>query len=320
MDEAYRFGRLALKLYDKYKTEVWLCRTSVAFYGCVYNFKYPVDTAIEPLRRAYRLGLGTGDFEYAMLNGKILVRITAEITRLPELERQARDLLSEMDYLDQTLSRSTLTPVVQLILNLMGKADGDPKLLQGEVVDGDIERAKRGINPCMLDWVDYYSMKLAYLFSDYDLAEKHIATTRNLYRHIYASFESADIPFYESLVLLAQARNRKKGFLRRRLYLSQARKCLKIISNFALHSPLNFLGKQYLIQAEFAVVTGNHENAMSNFRSSVLHSRESGSLMMTALANERMGKYLLERGELEMHDRCWRRHTSIMGNGAPWPK
>jgi tetratricopeptide (TPR) repeat protein len=96
---------------------------------------------------------------------------------------------------------------------------------------------------------------------------------------------------------MAQAR--KKNFLRRRMYTSRVRKLLKRVSNLALHSPANFLGKQYLIQAELEVVSKNHQEAMSNFRSAILHTRESRSDMQSALANERFGKYLLEIGDLE---------------------
>lgn len=59
---------LALKMYDLFKTEVWMARISAGFYGSIFNRKHPVRDSIEPLRKAYRVGLRMGDIEYAVVS------------------------------------------------------------------------------------------------------------------------------------------------------------------------------------------------------------------------------------------------------------
>jgi hypothetical protein len=103
--------------------------------------------------------------------------------------------------------------------------------------------------------------------------------------------EAATVLFYESMTLLAQARKGKRGRV------TPVRRRLKRMCHWAKHSPLNFLGKQYLIEAELAVATGDNLSALSKYTSSILLSREGGFLMQEALANERAGKYYLEQGD-----------------------
>ena len=61
IDEGYRWGRLGLKIYDDFKADAWLCRTSAAFYGAIFARKNSLVAAMEPLNHAYRVGLATGD-------------------------------------------------------------------------------------------------------------------------------------------------------------------------------------------------------------------------------------------------------------------
>lgn len=59
-----------MEMYDEFKNEAWLCRVSAAFYGCVCTWKEPVSMSIAPLEHAARVGLGTGDIEFAMVSDK----------------------------------------------------------------------------------------------------------------------------------------------------------------------------------------------------------------------------------------------------------
>jgi predicted ATPase len=71
INAGYRFGRLGIRLYEKFDTKAWLGRVSAAYYGCVHGWKKPIQEALEPLKYAHRVGLETGDIEFAMLNSNI---------------------------------------------------------------------------------------------------------------------------------------------------------------------------------------------------------------------------------------------------------
>jgi len=68
IDDGFRFGELAMKNNVVFKHQVWMVRTYAGFYGAIYCRKYNVRGALEPLQTAYRVGMRTGDIEYAVVS------------------------------------------------------------------------------------------------------------------------------------------------------------------------------------------------------------------------------------------------------------
>jgi len=181
----------------------------------------------------------------------------------------------------------------QATLNFMGRSEGDPKLIWGELIDADYAKALEGKNPKFLHWTQFYAMQLAYFFGDYDLAGQHADSCYQflLDGRSNGAYTSACALFYLSLVRLALARKGR----RRRKNLAFVRQHLKKLRIWAAHSPENYLGKQMLIQAELESLRGNHLNALTFYRSAILHCRDSKFSALEALANESLGRYFLER-------------------------
>ena len=216
-----------------------------------------------------------------------------EINTLPYLESQISEFASQAEFYGQSLTLVMLKPLWQQALNLMGKVPGDPKILQGKLIDEDVEKAKTGNNPHFMLWIRFAQMQLAYFFGDYDLAEKYLDAAPEIYMNSSGAMDCAVTLVYECLVLLELARAGKRR-LRRILYV---RRRLKRLRLWAMHSPLNFLGKQFLLEAELASVRGDRQKARSHFRSAILHSREGGFWMEEAVSNERLGRHYLESNE-----------------------
>lgn len=114
VEEGYRFGKLSLQIYDSYQTDAWLGRLSAAHWGCISSWIDPADVALEPLRRAYVVGLGTGDIEMAMLNACIYCWNSREILSMPELEREISELASRMKFLGQAAALDIMRPLWQM--------------------------------------------------------------------------------------------------------------------------------------------------------------------------------------------------------------
>jgi hypothetical protein len=57
-----------MQMYSEFTNEAWLCRVSAVYYGCICPWKEPVQVTFEPLTRAYHVGMGTGDIEYAVVS------------------------------------------------------------------------------------------------------------------------------------------------------------------------------------------------------------------------------------------------------------
>ena len=176
--------------------------------------------------------------------------------------------------------------------NFMGLAKGDPKVLTGSIMNQDALTAEVAETcPGLIVWIRCYCMILAYVFGDFDTAESFSDTAHEIYDYSYGAMDAAFILFFETMALLAQAQKGKRGRV------AAVRKRLKLLRHWSKFSPLNFLGKQYLVEAELAIVTGDHLAVLSKYTSSILLSREEGFLMQEALANERAGKYFFGRGD-----------------------
>ena len=213
------------------------------------------------------------------LNASMTCWNFVEVLRLPVLVRQISEILQRAEFLGQGLTESLLRPILSMCKRFC-EPDGSQQVVLVED-DG---------NPVTLVWKRFYAMKQAYLFGDYRLAESFSDTTCHIYGQGYGGSDVAYTMFYESLALLAQAR---RG-VRRRRHAATVHRHLKRMKFWASHSPVNFLGKQLLMEAELAAVKGNRLTALEKYRSSILHSRELGSDLQEALCNERLARYFLE--------------------------
>jgi len=67
IDQAFRFGQLALKLQDIGNRLEYLPRVHTLYYGFIHGWKKPAKEALHPLLRAHAIGVTTGDLEFANL-------------------------------------------------------------------------------------------------------------------------------------------------------------------------------------------------------------------------------------------------------------
>jgi len=215
------------------------------------------------------------------------------------LDRRIRELASETKHHGQELTLALLKPFWQFMHNVQGRATNDPKELKGDLIDEDMLSGK---DPHFRSWARFYIMLLAYLFSDFDRAEKYSDTCCDLYGTASGSLDIAYALFYECLVLLAQARRGK----RKRRHMAYVRRRVNLLRRWSVHSPSNFLGRQMLLEAELAALAGKHAKALTCYRSSVLHLKEAGFLLPCAIANELLGRYLLASNDAESAGRCLR--------------
>jgi hypothetical protein len=143
----------------------------------------------------------------------------------------------------------------------------------------------RHANPSVVHWSRFHSMHLAYCFGDYDLAEEFAVGSHNIYDNNFGAMDTSVVLFYECIVLLATARKGDRKIMR------YVRRLHKRLQDWAIKCPSNFLGKQYFIEAEIAMVKGGPLKSIAKYYSAILHSREGGFIVQEALANERMRDY-----------------------------
>jgi hypothetical protein len=119
--------------------------------------------------------------------------------------------------------------------------------------------------------------------------------------------------FFDALINIAQARKSESN---RQAPLAEKR--LKRLQYWAKHAPINFLGKQFLVEAELAWLHGDTHTAYSKYICAIALSREGGFIMQTALANERLVKFLVDQNDTETAGFHLREALSLYAKwGAP---
>ena len=248
----------------------------------------------EPLKNAHRVALETGDIDFAMLNANIYCWESFDISTLPKLEKIISGFSNRMEVYGHESILMMIKPLWQMVHNFMGKADGDPKVLTGEIMEQEytIQYAREN-NKTLLIWSHFYRLLLAYMFGDFESAEVHASLCRCVESNPFGSSDRVLLVFYDGLVALAQEK-------KTRARLQVARRCIKTFKAWAKQCPENFLGKQFFLEAELAAATGDHKRAHSKYTSAISLSREGGYVLQHALANERAGKYFLMQGAEEV--------------------
>lgn len=293
--EGYQFGQMSISIFERFKAKVWLVRLSAAYYGCVHPWRKPLKDVLAPLKHAYRLGLETGDLEFSMLSFYFYSVSILEISPLSDLDAELSDFLERMDFFNSKLSSLPIgKPLRQFVHNLMGRSaeGGDTRTVGDQIMDKDDAGDVAVKTQKMIFWTRFYEMIFCYLFGDYEKAEALSKHCHALVDYPFASIDVAMLLFFETLTLSTQLNLKgKQG----RMSLIKQR--LERIQYWARHSPYNFLGKQFLLEAELAAVEGDHGSAFAKYVCAISLSKEGGSILLEALANERAGKYFNGLGQ-----------------------
>jgi histidine kinase len=279
-------------MFEKFQGQTWLVRLTAAYYGSVHPWKRPFLETLAPLKRAHEAGLESGDIEFSILSLNFNFWSQFEYGPLPELEREIRDAVNLMDLHGQLSMRILIAGVWQTMLNLMGSSSGDVCVISGDAMDARTLKHWQDPRGGLHVWINYLRMVLCYLFGRYDEASDHAAGCQELIKKDFATIGVCSVVLYETLTNLALERStRKRG--RMKVISHRIRKMKK----WAQHSPYNFSGMQFLLEAELAALRGDKNGALYKYVCAGLVNKQVGALQLAALSNERLGKFYLEQSQ-----------------------
>jgi hypothetical protein len=295
VEEANRYGVLGLQLLDKFNAIEYLPRVYMAFYGCILPWKKPIRGALEPLLQAYRVGIQTGDKEFASLSFFTYCYLAME-SGMP-IDKIDKEWTAAQGTMTSNRQLSLLRQAIahkQALHHYMGLSD--PLISKGDLMDWDeeIRLAKEKGNENTHQIVHSLRMNVAYIFNDYELANSLAMVVVKGIEKMPATFEQINALFFSSMVALAMAAKGKQY----RRNVRWTKKTIKKFKRYARHCPDNFLEKLYLLEAELARVRGHNEKARDKYKSAIAYAANSGSLFMHALANERAARFFVARDDL----------------------
>jgi len=296
IDEAFRFGELGIALLERYEAMEYLPRVYAAFYGCIWSWKRPLKGVLEPLLRAHRVGMQTGDVEFASLCANLYCFHAAESGVPLNIIHQEwsgfRELM--LSNRQHSLLRMSM-PTVQAVHHYMGLSE-DPLSTKGDLMDYDeaLEEALKMGNTTSALGIRACRMEVAYVFNHSDLAAELADTLLKDMWQMPPSFDQIPVFFFAGMVAAAMVAKGKSA----RRNMKTTKKILKFLRRWATSTPHNCLDKLFLLEAQIASVTGKNAKAYEKYTCSIALAKDSGFLFMHAFANEHAGRHLYQLGDL----------------------
>ena len=292
-DVAFRYGELGLELLDMFQVREYLPRVYAAYYACIFPWKHHLPDSLDHLRHAQRVGMQTGDVEFACLCANLWGYIAMD-TDIPldDIENHWTAFQTTMKSRRQkSILRMSVTSL-QAIQYLQGK-DVDfaetEQMLQYSI-DNHMASTRNGIL-----WTE---AKTAYLFNNLFRADE-IAADASFSKNVHSlppTCEFIQCAFLNGMIALAMATQKRhdckvRPKRTRKEYIALGKRMIKHIKKYALWAPINFVDKQILLEAELAAVEGRHDQAMQHFTCAIALSKVSRNIFIQGLSNERAGRY-----------------------------
>jgi len=248
-----------------------------------------------PLQSAHRVGMETGDIEFATMCAAVPTWTKYEYQSLVHLHKELASLRERMVMYRQVSFDLVTRPIHQSVLNMIGlSADkAEPTILRGEAYSEEVERKIENDNMTMVrDWSVCHEMILCCLFGEYQRAYDRAPLCRNLLHRHSGPMGASIAIFYSGFAYVAYARQQKEERGKRIWFAARrARKLSRELKRWSVHGPHNFLGKHLLLEAELAALSG-HKSAHPKYIAAIGALREGRLLAQLALAHERLAFYL----------------------------
>ena len=330
IESGYKFGKLALKLLEKFDTREIQCRVYNKFYSFILHWKESVRKTVEPLRQTIQIGLETGELEfacYAAVNYCANLSLIGE--PLESVRQQHQHYLNLIGSLKQEFQLYYTKIWGQFVLNLMGEAT-EKTQLTGDIFDEAQMLPVLVENNNVSSLYCFYLTKaiLNYLFKDYAEAAKAGDLAEQNEPGVVGLFPVSQNPFYYSLALLALyptvKRQQKKNYLEK-VATNQSK--LKI---WADRAPMNFQHEFDLVEAEKARVLGQVTRAIKFYELAIQGARDNSNRHEEALAYELAAEFYLHRGmekiaqtylkEAHYGYCCWQATAKVMDLERRYPQ
>ena len=298
MNEGYRFGRLALNLASRVDSPKLKVRTRMVVDFFIRPWKEHYRDLAGAFFDLYRQALESGNPEDAALSAYIYCTGSFRLGHdLRSLDGEMRAYGDSIRRLRQESALRLLSAYHQATRNLLGDADDQCELV------GDVYNEKEML-PVHMEAGDSsaicvtYLNKLhvCYLFQDFEQALE-CADLADQYLHGVRGTPAVPVFYlYDSLARLAlydRAPPRDRALILGRVASNQRK-----MKKWAVHGPMNFAHKYWLVEAERNRVLGRDSRAVRCYDRAILLAREHQYMNEEALAYERAALFYLKRGRV----------------------
>lgn len=290
-EEAIDYGEKAMQLCEKMESQICIPSTYAIFYSTLTPLRSPVVESIEPLMKAYRIGVGIGEVQHAAM----CMSISASggfygAVPLKVYTEDLTDCCGQIKMLKQESILALIVPYWSAAMDLARAGKGARDL--GERLFTD-DAGSSG-DELALIWWNHHMMAyiVAYIFNDYEAARvsrikmnMHCETPRGT--HFMVHFEL----LFSGL--LDYALHRKTGS---RIALRRAACRTRQMQRLSKkQGAVHCEGMSLLLRAELNTRRRRVEQAIRLYEESAKSFSKSAFLHLEAIAYERLAEFLKRR-------------------------
>lgn len=293
---AYEFGKLALKLNDKFNNKSLSCKVPNLFALRINPYNNHLKTNLDIFRTAYKGGLECGDLVYIVwtimfsiwtrfIIGQPLKEVYEESCKYIAVMKQTNDLSMLYGFMS----------LQQTILNLQGltkdKYSFDDEIYSESLCLQHWENTKFYH---VKTWYITFKAQVLFIYDNYTeslkLAQENEKTINN-----FGFFNITQHYFYYSLSVAGVYS--KATIDEKENYWQILHNILEKTKIWADNCPDNYLHQYLLIAAEIARISGKDLEAMDLYDKAIASARKNEYIQNEALGNELAAKFWLAKGK-----------------------
>jgi PAS domain S-box-containing protein len=291
--QAYEFGRLALRVNDRFNDRRLRAKIQQQFHAHVNLWRQPMASCLPYAREACRSGLETGDFLYAAYGAA--TELWPAMLSTQDLAAFEEDYALNLALIDK-LKAAAFADSVKLLLSwaraLQGKTRGRLSLSDDRIDEREYVERYRG-NPFFTAIHAVTRLQLCYLFEELDAAREAARGAGEVVHHLAGTIWPVEFEFWNGLTLAARhpqapEDERSAG----RAEMERARRSLGVLAD---NCPENFRAQALLLGAEIERVSGHIGAAQELYEQAIEYAERTNGLRQLALANELCARLWSER-------------------------
>lgn len=299
IESGYGFGMLTSDKLDNLNKALH-CKTVTLAHIFIRPWKHPLHESTEALTNAYRIGMETGDIEFALIAGissSISGFILGNDLNSIEVDLAAYNLKASEFNQTPILGRGSLYQ--QAASNLI-RANPEPWMLNGDIYSENslLQFHEDNGDESSIATLHIVKLFLAVLFRREELALDYAKEVR---ARLTAVVSSPVVPFftlYESLACISRLPH-SRGIERLRL-MARVRLNQRKLRKWSHYAPANVAHSYHLVKAELGRISGRPSVALEHYDKAIRLAHENGYLKEHALANELAAHFHISEGNDEL--------------------
>ncbi len=295
--DGYEFGKMALKLVNKYENANLSCITSIIFGSLVSPWKEHLKTSISLLIKGHQIAKENANFIFSCTAAQhLIVQRIISGEKLSNIIEESHQLLDWSEKIKNTLFAENQRMFQGFVLNLQGLTE-DKFSFSNNQNGFDEKIFMEMCQKFYLSGVAIFNIlktQIFYLYGNYESALEIAKESENILGFVSGMPNQVEHYFYYCLTLTNlyfQTREEVQKEYWQMLQTHQQK--MKI---WADNCPENYLNKYLLVTAEISRICGKELDAINLYDRAIASARENEYVNNQAVANELAGKFWLAKG------------------------